>query len=201
MNPSSLPELAGLAGEPIARRSLDANQCALVVIDIQEKLLSAIPAREDLLRNSRILIRLATILEIPVLLTTQYARGLGPVVPEIAELLKTTKPIDKMEFGCFGREEFRDALRDLPGHKTTVLLCGMESHICVTQTALGALENGYMVHIASDAVAARTDWNWRLGLERMEQAGCVISSTEMMMYELLRRSGTAQFKEMLPYIK
>jgi len=201
MNPSSLPELAGLAGEPVARRSLDANQCALVVIDIQEKLLSAIPTREDLLRNSRMLIRLATILEIPVLLTTQYARGLGPVVPEISELLKTTKPIDKMEFGCFGREEFRDALRDLPGHKTTVLLCGMESHICVTQTALGALENGYIVHVASDAVGARTDWNWRLGLERMEQAGCVISSTEMMMYELLRRSGTAQFKEMLPYIK
>jgi nicotinamidase-related amidase len=77
----------------------------------------------------------------------------------------------------------------------------MESHVCVMQTALGALENGYMVHVASDAVSSRTDLNWRLGLERMESAGCVISSTEMMMYELLRRSGTAQFKEMLPYIK
>ncbi len=69
------------------------------------------------------------------------------------------------------------------------------------QTALGALENGYMVHVASDAVSARTDWNRRLGLERMERAGCVISSTEMMMYELLRRSGTAQFKQILPFIK
>jgi len=69
------------------------------------------------------------------------------------------------------------------------------------QTALGALENGYMVHVASDASGSRTDWNYRLGLQRMESAGCVTSSTEMMIYELLKRSGTAQFKEMLPYIK
>jgi nicotinamidase-related amidase len=201
MNPSSLPGLAGLAGEPMARRSLDAAHCALVVIDMQEKLLPAVLNREELIKNSRTLIRLATILEIPVLLTTQYARGLGATIPEIAELLPRVKAIDKMEFGCFGREEFRNTLRDLPGHKTTVLLCGTESHICVMQTALGALENGYMVHVASDAVASRSDWNWRLGLERMESAGCVISSTEMMMYELLRLSGTAQFKEMLQYIK
>lgn len=201
MNPSSLPGLAGLAGEPAARRSLDATLCTLVVIDMQEKLLPAVLNREALVRNSRMLIRLAKILEIPVLLTTQYARGLGETVPEIAELLPGVRAIDKMEFGCFGREEFRTALRELPGPKTTVLLCGMESHVCVMQTALGALENGYMVHVASDAVSSRAELNWRLGLERMESAGCVISSTEMMMYELLRRSGTAQFKEMLPYIK
>jgi nicotinamidase-related amidase len=201
MNPSSLPELAGLAGEPAARRSLTPALCTLVVIDIQEKLLPAVLNPEALVQNSRLLIRLAIILEIPVLLTTQYVRGLGPTVPEIAELLPTVRPIDKLEFGCFGREEFRNALRELPGPRTTVLLCGMESHICVMQTALGALENGYTVHVAADAVSSRTDLNWRLGLERMESAGCVISSTEMMMYELLRRSGTAQFKEMLPYIK
>lgn len=200
MNPSPLPGLAGLA-EPIARRSLDAAQCALVVIDIQEKLLPAVLNREELVRNSRMLIRLATILEIPTLVTTQYARGLGATVPEIAELLPHVTPLDKMEFGCLGSERFRTALRELPGQRTTVLLCGMESHICVMQTALGALQNGYMVHVASDAVGSRTDWNWRLGLERMESAGCVISSTEMMVYELLKKSGTAQFKEMLQYIK
>ena len=146
--------------------------------------------REELVRNSRVLIRLAEVLEIPVLLTTQYVRGLGPTVPEIAELLPDVSPIDKLEFGCFGREEFRTAIRELPGRRTTVLLCGMESHICVMQTALGALENGYMVHVASDAVGSRSELNWRLGIDRMESAGCVISSTEMMMYELLRRSGT-----------
>ena len=201
MNPSSLPGLASMTGEPAARRSLDANQCALVVIDIQEKLLPAMQRRDELLRNCRLLIRLAGILEIPVLLTTQYVRGLGGTVPEIAELLPDVTPIDKMEFGCFGRDEFRTKLHELPGQRTTLLLCGMESHICVMQTALGGLESGYLVHVASDAVTSRTDWNWRLGLERMESAGCVISSTEMMMYELLRRSGSAHFKEMLQYIK
>jgi nicotinamidase-related amidase len=201
MNPSSLPGLAAMAVEPIARRSLDAGQCALVVIDMQEKLLPAVINREELVRNVRMLIRLAGVLEIPVLMTTQYARGLGATVTEVAELLPEVKPIDKLEFGCFGREEFRSALRELPGQRTTALLCGMESHICVMQTALGALENGYMVHVASDAVSSRTESNLRLGLQRMESAGCVISSTEMMMYELLRRSGTAQFKEMLAYIK
>ena len=201
MNPSSLPGLAGIAGEPIARRSLDATQCALVVIDIQKKLLPAILNHEAVVRNAQMLIRLATILEIPTLLTTQYVRGLGATVPEIAELLPGIKPIDKLEFGCFGQEGFRSALHELPGHRTTLLLCGIESHICVMQTALGALENGYMVHVASDASGSRTDWNYRLGLQRMEYAGCVTSSTEMMIYELLKRSGTAQFKEMLPYIK
>ncbi len=201
MNPSSLPGLAGLTGEPIARRTLDAEQCALVLIDIQEKLLHAVLNREELVRNCRLLIRLATIIEIPILVTTQYARGLGATVPEIAELLPGVRPIDKTEFDSFRQDGFRSTLHELPGNRTTVLLCGMENHVCVMQTALGALENGYMVHVASDAVGSRTERNWRLGLERMEAAGCVISSTEMMMYELLRRSGTTQFKEMLPYIK
>ena len=200
MNPSSLPALAGLTDEPIARRSLDAEQCALVVIDIQEKLLPAVEER-GVGAEFAVLIRLATVLNIPVLLTTQYARGLGETVAEIAELLPHVCAIDKMEFGCFGREEFRGALHELPGQRTTLLLCGIESHICVMQTALGALENGYMVHVAADAVSARSDLNWQLGLQRMEQAGCVVSSTEMMMYELLRRSGSAHFKEMLPFIK
>jgi nicotinamidase-related amidase len=77
----------------------------------------------------------------------------------------------------------------------------METHICVMQTALGALNDGYLVHVASDAVSSRSEWNWRIGLDRMRAAGAVISSTEMMMYELLRCSGTAQFKEMLSYLK
>ena len=201
MNPSSLPELATLASEPAARRSLDPAQCVLLVIDIQAKLLPAIRNREELVRNSQVLIRLAGVVGIPVLLSAQYVRGLGETVPEIAELLPGVPAIEKTSFGCFGSDDFRTALRQLPGQRTTLLLCGIESHICVTQTALGALQNGYMVHVASDAVGSRTELNWRLGLERMDAAGCVLSSTEMMMYELLRRSGTAQFKEMLAFIK
>jgi nicotinamidase-related amidase len=185
----------------IVRRPLEADQCALIVIDIQEKLLPPIFEKERLLKNSKLLIRLAGILKMPVLMTTQYAKGLGNTVPEIASLLPQAEPIDKVMFSCFGSEVFCSLLKRLPGNRSTVLLCGMESHICVTQTALSALREGYLVHVASDAVSSRAEWNWKIGLERMRDAGAVISSTEMMMYELLRASNAAGFKELLPFLK
>ena len=184
-----------------ARRPLVAEQCALVVVDIQEKLLPPIFEKERLVRNSQLLIRLANILRMPTLLTTQYCKGLGQVVPEISSLLPNAKSMDKLEFSCFGSEQFVADLKSLPGRRNTVLLCGMEAHICVMQTALGALQHGYHVHVASDAVSSRTEWNWKIGLQRMRDAGAVISSAEMMMYELLRSSGTPAFKELLPFLK
>jgi nicotinamidase-related amidase len=185
----------------VARRPLEAEQCALIVVDIQQKLLPPIFHKETLVKNSQLLVRLAKILSIPIMMTTQYSRGLGATVPEVASLLPEITAIDKLEFGCFGSDAFRAGLRALPGSRNTLLLCGMEAHICVMQTALGALNDGYLVHVASDAVSSRSEWNWRIGLDRMRSAGAVISSTEMMMYELLRCSGTAQFKEMLSYLK
>ena len=184
-----------------ARRPLDAAQCALIVVDIQEKLLPPIFNKDTMVKNAQLLIRLAKILSIPAMVTTQYSKGLGGTVTEIAWSLGEIRTIDKLEFGCFGSDEFRSGLKMLPGNPNTLLLCGMETHICVTQTALGALNEGYLVHVASDAVGSRSEWNWKIGLERMRAAGAVISSTEMMMYELLRCSGTQQFKELLPYIK
>lgn len=184
-----------------ARHPLVAEHCALVVVDIQQKLLPPIFEKERLVRNSQLLIRLAGILKIPTLLTTQYCKGLGSVVPEIASLAADSTVMDKLEFSCFGSRDFTTALKGLPGRRNTVLLCGMEAHICVMQTALGALQQGYLVHVASDAVSSRAEWNWKIGLQRMRDAGAVISSTEMMMYELLRSSGTPAFKELLPYLK
>ena len=93
------------------------------------------------------------------------------------------------------------ALKRVPGNRNTVLLCGMESHICVAQTALAALREGYLVHVASDAVSSRTEWNWKIGLDRMKAAGAVISSTEMAIYEALGSSGTSAFKDMLKHLK
>jgi len=185
----------------IARLPLQAAQCALVVVDIQEKLLPPIFNNEELVRNSQLLVRLANILEIPTIVTTQYAKGLGPTMPEIASLLTGTPPIDKMQFGCFGCDDFCSALKSLPGNRNTLLVCGMEAHICVMQTVLGALNDGYFVHVASDAVGSRVRWNWEIGIDRMRVAGAVISTTEMMIYELLRASGTPAFKQMLPYLK
>jgi len=185
----------------VARQLLQADQCALLVVDIQEKLLPPIFNKDELIKNSQLLVRLANILKLPTIVTTQYARGLGVIVPEIASLLANTRPIDKLQFGCFGCNEFRSALKSLPGNRNTVLVCGMEAHICVMQTALGALNDGYLVHVASDAIGSRVRWNWDIGIDRMRAAGAVISTTEMMIYELLRSSGTQQFKEMLPYLK
>jgi nicotinamidase-related amidase len=185
----------------MARRPLQPEQCALVVIDIQEKLLPPIFQKEQLVRNAQLLIRAATILNIPALVSTQYAKGLGAIVPEIASLLDGAGAIDKTLFSCFGSEAFCSVLKQLPGQRNTLLLCGMESHICVTQTALGALREGYLVHIASDAVSSRTEWNWKIGLERMRAAGAVISSTEMMIYELMRSSSSGAFKQLLPHLK
>jgi len=184
-----------------AVRPLAAEQCALIVVDIQEKLLPPMFAKERLVRNAQLLIRLAGILDLPVLATTQYARGLGSIVPEIAELLPDTNFIDKTTFGCFGHEPFCSALQVLPRTRDTLLICGMETHICVLQTVLVALEKGYAVHVAADAVSSRSELNWELGLERMRRAGAVISSAEMMIYELLQASNTPQFKEMLPHLK
>jgi nicotinamidase-related amidase len=184
-----------------ARRPLHAEECALVVVDIQEKLLPPIFNKEELVRNSKLLIHLAKLLQIPTLATTQYARGLGETVPEIASLLDGVTVYDKLEFSCFGSDQFCGEMKSLPGQRNTVLLCGMEAHICVTQTALAALNRGYLVHIAADAVGARAEMNWEIGLKRMEAAGAVISSTEMMMYELMRASGTPVFKEMLKHLK
>src|SRR6202040_1101233 len=185
----------------MARRPLAAEQCALIVIAMQERLLPPIWEKERLVRNVLLLIRLAGILKIPALVTTQYAKGLGNTVPDIASMLPDTTPIDKLMFSCFGSNVFCSSLKRLPGQRTTVLLCGMETHICVMQTALGALRDGYLVHVAADAVSSRTELNWRIGLDRMRAAGAIVSSTEMMIYELLRSSGAPAFREMLPHLK
>ena len=185
----------------IARRPLEADRCALLVVDIQEKLLPPIFQKEQLVRNAKLLVRAADVLKIPAIVSTQYAKGLGGTVPEVASLLPETEAIDKSLFSCFGSDVFCTLLKRLPGNRNTLLLCGMESHICVMQTALAALRDGYLVHVASDAVSSRTEWNWKIGLDRMRAAGAVISSTEMMIYELMRSSASEAFKEMLPHLK
>ena len=179
---------------------LQRDRTALVVVDLQEKLLPAIEGRERVLRNSLLLLHLARLLELPVILTTQYARGLGATLPEIAEAAPGVAPLDKVSFGCFGNEAFLARLASLPG-RDQLLVAGIESHICVAQTVLGALETEYAVHVASDAVGARAESNRQVGLSRMERAGALISSAEMAVYELLARSDGDVFKKMLPYLK
>ena len=176
------------------------ERTALVVVDLQEKLLPAVANGERVLRNSVLLLELADVLALPVVLTTQYSRGLGPTVAEVHAAARGVAPLDKVSFGCFGSPEFLDRVKGL-GVRDQLVVAGIESHICVAQTVLGALERGYTVHVASDAVGSRSEENRSVGMGRMERAGALLSSTEMAIYELLGRSDAAAFKRMLPLLK
>ena len=179
---------------------LQPESTALVVIDLQERLLPAIAGAQAVLANTEKLLRLAKVMNLQTILTTQYRKGLGETVPAIAELA-AVDPIDKVSFGCLGDEGFCAALRQEITPGGTILLAGVEAHVCVMQTALGALQEGYQVHVAADATGSRSEANAVLGIERMRSAGAVISSTEMAVYELLGNSRRPEFKQMLPYLK
>ncbi len=181
-------------------RLLRPESVALLVIDLQEKLVPHVHSQDKLLRNVDKVLRLAEILELPTHLTTQYAWGLGPTVEAVRERT-AAEPLDKVCFGCFGDTPFRDAIAASVPAGATLVLVGVETHICVLQTAMGALDAGYGVHVLADAVGSRTAANHELGLARMRQAGCIISSAEMAIYELLGDAKRAEFKRMLPFLK
>lgn len=179
---------------------LNAETTALVVIDLQEKLVPSIDGADAVLSNTHKLLELAKILNLPTYVTTQYAKGLGPTVPEISAAT-SAKPYDKVCFSCFGDEPFLEAVAKQMPEGASLLLAGVETHICVLQTALGGISAGYDVHVAADAVGSRTSSSHSLGLERMRAAGVVISSAEMAIYELLGNARRAEFKQMLPFLK
>ncbi|HUU13441.1 MAG TPA: hydrolase [Terriglobia bacterium] len=188
-NPNSISQL------------LDHRSSALVVLDLQTKLVPAIFEPERVIRNCQMLLKLAEVLKMPVVLTSHYTKGLGSIIPEIRQATPGIEPLEKTSFGCFGEPGFLPHLKDRAPLANSLLVAGVESHICVMQTVLGALASGYLVHVAADATSSRTRENWQIGLDRMQRAGAVISSTEMMVYELLRVSGTPEFKAILPLLK
>lgn len=168
----------------------------LVVIDVQERLMPVIANRDRVTENVVRLLKSAEILGLPVILTEQ--EKLGSTLPELLEARSGLQPIRKLDFDCFGCQEFAEQLHRIGGR--TLILCGVETHICVAQTALHAVP-GYAVHVVSDATSSRTEANWQVGLDRMRQAGVVITSTEMVIYELLKRAGTDEFRAVLPLVK
>jgi len=180
---------------------LESKTVALLAIDLQTKLMPAIFEPERVIKNTVLLLQLGQMLSIPTILTTQYAQGLGPVVSEVACAAPGVAVFDKTSFGCFGDENFLRRLKQAVPDRSTLLVAGVETHVCVTQTVLGALDAGYTVHVAEDATSSRTRENRKIGLNRMARAGAVMSSTEMMIYELLRKSGTPEFKAILPLLK
>ncbi len=183
-----------------SRELLRPETTALLVIDLQEKLLPAIWEREHLLANMAKLLHLARILKLKTLPITQYSKGLGSIVGEVACLLSEA-PMDKISFGCLGDEKILKRLKQEVPQSHTLVVAGVETHICVAQTVLGALAEGYRVHVVGNATSSRSSFDVHVALDRMRSAGAVISSTEMVIYELLGRSDCEEFKQMLPYLK
>jgi nicotinamidase-related amidase len=175
------------------------EKAGLVVVDIQDRLLPQIFEKERLIKNTLLLLKGAAILRVPVLVTEQYRKGLGLTAPEIGGAIANFAPMEKATFSACGAEGFEPALKEKG--ITDVILCGMESHICVLQTCLDLLDHGFRVFIAADAVSSRTLENWHLGLERMRDADAVIASTEMLLFEILERAGTDEFRQVLQLVK
>ncbi len=178
---------------------LDRDSVALVVIDYQEKLLPKIHDAEAVTGQAVKLIRFAKELGIPILWTEQYPKGLGRTVPEVAGELREKAPVEKTAFGCLGDSAFLNAL-EATGRRQ-LLMTGIEAHICVMQTALSALNQGYEVYIPRDAVGSRLPAERDAGLHRLEAAGADLVTTEMAMFEILREAGTPEFKKVLPLLK
>lgn len=180
---------------------LRSEQCCLYVVDPQEKLMAHIHEADRVSRNVGLMITLAKTLDFPVLANTQYKKGIGSIVPEIAELLGDAPCPDKVTFCGFSDSGVQKEVQSLPGSVDTFLVCGVETHICIYQTVVGALQAGYNVWVVADAVSSRTHLNDQLGQQRLRELGAVLAPAEMIIYELLQRAGTDDFKAMLPYLK
>jgi len=175
------------------------SDVVLVIVDVQERLAVVMKDRQRVVDNCVHLIELSKLLNIPVLLNEQYPRGLGPTVEEIRTALSSYQPMEKITFSCCRGGSFREALA-ATGRKK-VILVGMETHVCVLQTCADLLEQGYMVHAVQDAICSRTDENFRTGIEFMRDAGAVITCTETVLFQLLEKAGTEEFKAVSKRIK
>lgn len=177
------------------------SDTALIVIDIQEKLAAAMDktVMEQVVRNTAILIETAKTFAMPLIVSEQYRKGLGPTVPQLQEKLAGCEVLEKLHFDCT-RDETLDKKIAAAGRKI-IVVTGIEAHVCVFQTALSLLGKGYCVIVASDAVASRRTHDWEYSLRALMQAGAVIYPTETISFMLLEKAGTPEFKKLSPLFK
>ncbi|HET6515094.1 MAG TPA: hydrolase [Thermodesulfovibrionales bacterium] len=175
------------------------NEAVLVMVDIQERLAAVMDERRKVVSNTLHLIEAAKLLNIPIILTEQYPKGLGITVSEIRDSVPSYEPIEKMMFGCCGEPAFLNSL-DASGRRK-VVLAGMETHVCVLQTCIGLLKRGYAVHVVKDAVCSRTQANFETGVGFMGDAGAVVTCTETVLFQVLEKAGTDEFKVISKRIK
>jgi len=179
----------------VTSRVLDRDRAALVVVDVQEAFRPAVLDFERVAQNAAVLVQGAQILGLPVVATEQYPKGLGHTVPEVAEHLDGVEPLEKVCFAATDADGF-----DLDG-RDQAIVCGIESHVCVSQTAHGLLDRGLEVHVARDAVSSRSEENRELGLHKMESAGAIVTSVETALFELLGAAGSDEFKQVQGLVK
>lgn len=176
------------------------DECLLLVVDLQDKFVRHLRRADGVLRSADLLLHTAEVLHVPIVVTEHHPEAIGPTLEPVSNHLDGAGLFRKDVFGCFGDEEIRRAVTEKKGRRT-LLLAGCETHICIMQTALQALELGFDVYVAADGVSSRTELDWKIGLERMGRAGAVTATSEMIAYELLRRSDIPEFKKLLPVFK
>ncbi|HDM08924.1 MAG TPA: isochorismatase family protein [Desulfobacteraceae bacterium] len=175
---------------------LKQGDCALVVIDVQERLVQAVQERESLVGNIIKLMKFARLSHLPVVITEQ--QKLGPTVPEISSLVSLLRPITKLTFDCFKNAEFVDRIQGLG--KKTLIVAGIEAHICVLQTAIHGVST-HRLHVVADAISSRSLHDKEMAISRMVHAGVTITSTETVIYEIMGQAGTELFKKVLPLVR
>jgi nicotinamidase-related amidase len=176
-------------------RVLERDRARLVVVDVQEAFRPAVVDFDEVVANARRLVEGARVLGVPITVTEQYPKGLGNTVPELAEALDGVEPIEKVCFSAVRADGFDTERRD------QAIVCGIESHVCVSQTAHDLLEQGVEVHVARDAVSSRTEENREVGLHKMETAGAIVTSVETALFELVGAAGSDEFKQVQRLVK
>jgi isochorismate hydrolase len=178
---------------------LEPARSALIVIDIQEKFHHVIHDMDLVVASTSRLVKFCQELEIPVLVTEHYSKGLGESMQPIKDLFTPHQAIEKIHFSCGGSEAFNEALAATG--RDQIILCGIETHVCVYQTACDLMREGKQVAVAADAVSSCSKANRKLGLKCLRDVGAQVLGTQMLMFELLRVAGTPEFKKVAPLLK
>ena len=178
---------------------LKSEKTALLIIDIQERILPVISNHQRVVDNTLKLIKGFKVMSLPIYFTEQYPKGLGPTVSSLIEELGELKPFDKMSFSCSGAGDLFEEFKKK--NLSQIVICGIESHVCVQQTVLDLIENRIQVNLAADAVSSRKEIDYNTSLERMRQHGAEVTTTESILFELLNICGTPQFKDISKIVK
>jgi nicotinamidase-related amidase len=178
---------------------LERNRCVLVLIDFQEKLFPNVCDHQRVLARVDLLLSAASLLQVPLLLTEQYPKGLGNTIEEIRRALPQMQALEKMDFSCVQTAGFKERLSSLG--RDQIVLAGIETHICVAQTAMDLASKGERVFVVADATSSRRPLDAQIALQRLEQSGLTVTTAEAVVFEWLRRAGTDEFKALQPKLK